>query len=164
VKIVHLEDEWPTVRPIAHWLHDKIFRNLPPELGVELDLKEEEHLKDQGTPARITVSVKLKDGPRPIFEYIIVTDLETLKARAGKNDIVVVDVMRDRNGLFVSILEDLGPIFEQEGFSAEKNWRYFSNYPEKAAESGKLQGFMKKQGEELVDYLYQKIMMDWVPP
>lgn len=163
MRIIHLEDEWPGVRSIAHWLHDTIFQELPPEEKIELDLREIEQPKER-IPAIITVSLKTKSGSRQLFEYLIVPDLSTLKDEVSNDDIVVVDIMRDMNGRFVSILDELVPIFSREGFNAKENWRYFSNYHEKVAESCALQGFMKKQGQDLVRYLYDKVRSDWPKP
>ena len=163
MRIIDFEDEWPTVRSIPHWLHDKIFQKLPPEEAVELELREEERPKDK-IPATISVSLKVRNSPRQMFEYVFVTDTAALRELAKKDDIVIVDVMRDVNSRFVSILDDLIPIFGQDEFNPKDNWRYFSNYHERVAESSALQGFMKKQRKELVDYLYGKVMDVWNAP
>ena len=162
MRILHFEDEWASVRPIPHWLHDRIFTALPPADAVELELTEEENPKDE-VPTKVTVSVKRKTGTRDVFEYLFVKELDTLKKMAGKDDIVIVDIMRgDKDGHFVSVLEQLLPILVDGGFSLD-NWRYFSNYPEKIGESSDLKGFMKKQHKELVGYLFEKVWSHWSP-
>ncbi|MEI9886315.1 MAG: hypothetical protein WDN08_07390 [Rhizomicrobium sp.] len=160
MRIVHFEDEWAGVRSIAHWLHDRVFQALSPAEQVELELKEEENSKEK-VVAKITVFLKIKGIQHQVFEYLFVTDLDILNELVTKDDIVVVDIMRsDKKGRFVSILRELEPIYHRDGFDKE-SWRYFSNYPEKIADTSELQGFMKKQFKELVEYLFEKVWSDW---
>lgn len=152
MKIYHFEDEWPKGRSIAHRLHDRVFDCLPPEQQVELDLLEEEHPASD-EPAKIRVTIKEK----VVFEYVLVTTTATLRSRASKDDIVVVDIMRsDETGHFVSILEEVLKIF-RDGGHASANWRYFSAYPERVPEDCELSGFAKKENAKLLQFLFEKI-------
>jgi hypothetical protein len=159
VRIIHLEDEWPKTRSIAHRVHDEVFESLPPEEAVDLELIEKE---DAGNtiPSTITVSLKRK-GRKLEFEYILVIDLVTLKSLAKADDVVVVDIMRnDTKGRFVSILPDILSIYK-DGEVIKDNWRYFSAYPENVPEGCELKGFTKKEDDKLVEFLFDKVREQW---
>jgi hypothetical protein len=155
VKIIHFEDEWPKARSIAHRLHDRIFEFLPPEKQINVDLAEEEDSASD-RPSKIVVTIT-KRQPQVLFEYVFVTEIETLRSMATKDDIVIVDIMRnDQNGRFVSILDTVLAIFRTGRFNKD-NWRYFSAYPEKVPSDCELDGFTKKQNSELIEFLFCKI-------
>jgi hypothetical protein len=152
VKIFHFEDEWPKARSIAHRLHDRVFESLAPELQIDLDLIEQE---DATSEQPSTIRVSLKD--KLIFEYIFVTTISTLRSAVGKDDIIIVDIMRSTdNGHFVSILDDVLAIFREAGHSKD-NWRYFSAYPERVPETCELSGFAKKENAMLLQFLFEKL-------
>ncbi|MBR0954960.1 hypothetical protein [Bradyrhizobium canariense] len=155
MKIIHLEDEWPKARSLAHQLHDRIFEFLPPESAVELDLVEEEDASSR-IPSKIVVSL-VGRRPAPIFEYLFVVDLDTLKDIATPADLVIVDIMRnDKSGRFVSILPAVMEVFNSGEFSRDR-WRYFSAYPEKVPAECDLAGLTKKEHTKLIGFLFEKI-------
>ena len=155
MRIIHLEDEWPQSRTIPHLLHDQIFKALPPESRVELDLYEEEHLGTQ-RPAEV-VAIINSQPPLTVFSYSFITDLETLQAEARPEDIVIVDIMRsDPRGRFVPILDEVLALLRDSAYSPG-NWRYFSAYPEKVPADCELSGFPKGARDELVQFLFGRV-------
>lgn len=157
MRIIHFEDEWAKLRPIAHLLHDRIFERLAPELAVDLELVELEDLDNPGMPCRIITKIH-EDSLDSIFEYIFVTDLASLGNNATKDDIVIVDIMRsDDEGHFISILDEVISLMRSKQFTVDR-WRYFSAYPEKIPENCELAGFTKKEKIDLIDFLFQKVL------
>jgi hypothetical protein len=155
VRIIHFEDEWAKTRSIPHRLHDMIFEFISPDKKVQLELKDLE-LSAPGQPSTITVSLDSTES-HTIFEYVLVTDIDTLKSMAVAEDIVIVDIMRsDENGYFVSMLEPIQSLFAGGDYNKD-NWRYFSAFPEEVPDNCVLGGFTKKQAAELVQFLFGKV-------
>lgn len=162
MRIIHLEDEWPKARTLAHQLHDKIFEFLPPEDAVELDLLEEEHA-DKTIPSKILVSIAGRKQIK-LFEYVFVVDVDALGEMVKEDDVVIVDIMRnDKSGRFVSILPAIMEIFSSRRFNRDQ-WRYFSAYPEKVPLNCELVGLTKKENGKLIEFLFHKIVeqQSWV--
>jgi hypothetical protein len=158
MKIIHFEDEWAKTRSIPHRLHDRIFEFLAPEKRVTLELNEYEDSKTPDKPSRILVSLAAGSDSELIFEYILVTELETLAELASSEDVVIVDIMRsDDRGRFVSMLQQIIELLTQRRFNKD-NWRYFSAFPEKIGDSRVLEGYTKKQASELIEFLFSKVL------